>query len=182
MKTKLSMLVFISAAFFAIFLTSCVDIEGPPGPSGKDASYFVKTLYYDIKPSDWIKSEEDGVWYDVRESDYVNWNIVDNGAVLFYLKSLNNDTWLLLPSTQIVRENDTLVYSTEYEPWYGVGELIIQWRDTHPTNPLPPDWTCTIKVVIIEGEPGKIQELKSLDPNDQQAIDTWLRHEIGNFE
>ena len=173
---------FTAVALSFFMLTGCVDIEGPPGPSGKDASYYVKTLYYDINPGDWIKSEEEGVWYDIRESDYVTWSIVDYGAVLFYLKSLNNDTWLLLPSTQIVTENDTLLYSTEYEPWYGVGELIVQWRDTHPVDPLPPDWTCTIKVVIIEGEPGKIEELKSLDPADQQAIDTWLRREIGSFE
>ncbi len=152
---------------------------GPPGYDGQDGSVYVSTLFYTIQPRDWkLVDGEDNRWIDSRYSDLITQNVIDNGYVLFYLRSINGDDyWSLLPLTKVEYDNNERVFSTEYKAWYGLEDLELQFYDSHPTDPLPPDWDVEIKVVVVEGSTTFIDKFKKMNHSDYDAVINILNQE-----
>ncbi len=158
------------AVLLGFLLLSCEGPEGPPGPQGPSGNANVWSLSYVIYPDDWIE-DGFGFWYDQRSTPVIDQYVVDYGAVLFYLKDINGgNTYTQLPSTEIYRDEAGNVYSLEYAPWHGAGMLELQFYDTHPVNPYPPDWNCVIKVVIVDGNPAAMKKLKEIDTSSYDEV------------
>lgn len=161
---------------------SCRGPEGPVGPPGYDAE--VTTLFYSIQPRDWVRLQNDPHrWIDARQSNLITQDIIDYGAVFFYMQSINGDDyWTLLPLTTVDYDKNGDVYSTEYQPWYGLYDLEMQFYDSHPTDPLPPDWNVNIKVVIISGSDYFINEVKLLPPDDHDKLMEYVEKRCGTIK
>lgn len=171
----------MAIAAIAVILVSCTGAEGPAGPKGRDGedgNANVNSMVFTITPSNWVKADEKGVWYVDVNAPLIDSYIMDYGAVIFYLKDIGGfNSWLSLPFTNVNYYQDSIEYLTIYEPWYDLGNLHIQWRDTHPVNPQPPDWDCVFKVVIIDGYPGLARKLESIDVSDYQQVKSEFRLE-----
>lgn len=175
-KTIFSKL-FAAAIFFTLTLAACEGPEGPRGPrgedglDGQDGNANVKSEIFTINQEHWVESDDFGVWYHVRETNLMTQDIVDYGAVLFYMKDANGiNSWLSLPVTNVFEDTLTGTYSTNLEPWHELGAYYIQWRDSHPEFPLPPDWDITIKAVAIEGAPANMRKLEAIDPSKYEEV------------
>jgi hypothetical protein len=134
---------------FVIALSSCEGPRGPVGPQGNsisDGYTKINTDEFVIQPTNWNKLE-DNTWNTILNVPNITTAIEERGFVLIYMKANNNQTWVNLPYTFIDRDNQGSVFSTEYTSWWGIGKVEIQFRDTHPTQPLALNEPITIKVV-----------------------------------
>lgn len=114
---------------------------------------YAEALVYNIQPTQWSPlGETDDTWFHVLVTNAVTHEVVNYGAVLFYIKDHSSNYWQLIPDTFTGYDKDGNVYTYEYRSWYGFEELELQYRDSHPTSPIAPDWTTRVKVVIISGQ------------------------------
>lgn len=184
-KTLIMGLLFIAAQAFI----SCRGHEGPMGPPGYDGydgrdgqGVYMNTLFYTIEPRDWkLIAGTDNRWIDNRYSSLITQDVIDYGYVLFYLMSINGDYyWTQLPITTVEFDDNGNVFSTEYQTWYGLKDLELQFYDSHPTDPLPPDWDVNIKVVVVEGSTVFMDKFKKMDHSDHNAVMKMLEQESAN--
>ena len=189
-KTTFSALTLITLS--ALLMFSCTGsrgpqgLTGPAGNDGADGNANVRTVVYDIEPQHWLQDDgEENIWYDAYDISLITDNIVDYGTVLVYLKSVTGDDyWTAMPITNVLSDESGSIWTEQYDAWYTYGTLIVDWIDTHPTEPLKPDWTCTIKAIILESQPGTIRALEGVDLLDykqvEQALgikaDEWVRY------
>lgn len=168
---NLRILSLVLVASVTLLFNGCMKLdEGPVGPQGPPGNANVKSFTYTIHPGDWILSSDPNLWYYDRYCEYVTPDIVDYGAVLFYLKETSGKlSWIALPSTSLYRDNGQ-VYSTEYQPWHSDYTLSIQWIDSHPTNPRKPTWDCVIKAIIIADYPYYSMKSKGVDINNYEQV------------
>ncbi|MBI5326442.1 MAG: hypothetical protein HZB41_14415 [Ignavibacteriae bacterium] len=170
MKTVKLTLVF-PVLLLSVLLASCIrHDEGPTGPQGPPGNANVKSFTYTIYPNDWIASSDPNLWYYDKRCDLVTTDIVDFGAVLFYLQETSGKlSWISLPSTSLYRDNGQ-AYTTEYQPWHSDYTLSIQWIDTHPVSPRRPTWNCVIKAIIIADYPYSVLLSKGVDLDNYEQV------------
>ncbi|TAL68342.1 MAG: hypothetical protein EPN82_10980 [Bacteroidetes bacterium] len=171
---KVKLLVSAFALASMLLLNGCFNTHdgpiGPQGPEGPPGNANVKSFTYTIHPNDWLASNDPNLWYFDQHCDYVTPDIVDYGAVLFYLKETSGKlSWISLPTTSLYRDNGQ-AYTTEYQPWHSDYTLSIQWIDTHPTNPRKPTWDCVIKAIIIADYPYSVLKSKGVDLNNYEQV------------
>jgi hypothetical protein len=166
---KLNLLVPVFALILLMMLNGCID-TGSTGPQGPAGNANVKSFIYTIYPNDWIASNDINLWYFDQHCDLVTPDIVDYGAVLFFLKETSGKlSWISLPTTSLYRDNSQ-AYTTEYQPWHSDYTLSIQWIDTHPTNPRKPTWDCVIKAIIIADYPYSMLKAKGVDVKNYEQV------------
>ena len=61
----------------------------------------------------------------------------------------------------------------------GMKDLELQFLDSHPTDPLPPNWVVEIKVVVVEGSTAFINKFGNMDHSDYNAVMKMLNQESG---
>ncbi len=156
---------------------------GPPGYDGKDGQgFYMNTLFYIIYPNDWKPiAGYDDRWIDSRYSTLITQNVIDNGSVLFYLRSFTGDDyWTQMPFTTVEYDKGGNVFSTEIKAWYGLSTLELELYDSHPNEPLAPDMDYEIKIVVVEGSTAFIDKFKKMDHSDYDAVMKMLGQENAN--
>lgn len=108
-----------------------------------------KTVEFTVKPSDWqLDANQANKWTFKYNTSAITSEVELKGMVLIYMKSANKQTWQLMPYTFMDRDANKNYYSTEYNSWWGVGQIEVQYTDTHPVTPLAPDFNVSYKVVV----------------------------------
>lgn len=149
--------ILLAATFVVVLLSSCQGERGPMGPTGPmgnqgngDGYTEFKTIEFTVKPSDWtlqVELNKANKWFFKYNIPAITAEVEEKGMVLIYMKSANKQTWQLMPYTFMDRDANNNYYSTEYTSWWGVGQIELQYTDTHQT-PLAPDFNVSYKVVV----------------------------------
>jgi hypothetical protein len=161
--TMILLLVIASGAIF----NSCVYNEDSPFESEDQA--YIKTIRYTIHPYNWVR-DGNNIWYHKLKDSWINWDIVDYGAVLVYMEAANqNDSWLLLPTTMYYEENG-IQYVQEFQAWHSHQTIEIQYVDSHPIEPLLLDYDLRIKAIIIGDYYSTWDQLKGVDLKSYDAV------------
>ncbi|MDA3842966.1 MAG: hypothetical protein PF588_01190 [Candidatus Kapabacteria bacterium] len=171
MKKLSTLMIVMFAVIFSI--SSCAGPEGPAGYDGYDGESDVKSIVYTINRSDWqAVPEEWGMWQHIRNSRFVTPDVVDNGCVIFYMRSNNaTGTWGALPYTANFYTENDVQFAHEFDVWHGDGHLEIIFRDTHPDKPEVPASDIVIKAMIISGTAYNMIERGEVDINDYDAVE-----------
>ncbi len=145
--------ILLAATFVVILLSSCEGDRGPVGPSGNqgrgDGYTEFKTFEFTVTPNGWQKDPNlSNKWTFKYNTSAITSEVEEKGMVLIYMKSSNKQTWQLLPYTFMDREANGNYYSTEYNAWWGIEQIEVQYTDTHPITPLAPDFNVSYKVVV----------------------------------
>ena len=152
--------------------TGC-EKEGPEGPSGKDGIDGVdgvdgedgnaNVVSGTITSSSWIYVEPS--WVILFNYAAITQDIIDNGAVLVYMKF--DDTYFQLPFTAYQSSN----YSTSVEVASYTGGLSIIWTDSDLTQPDKPG-EFTFKIVVITAS--ALAQFPDIDFSDYNAVQGLL--------
>ncbi|MFP4368201.1 MAG: hypothetical protein ACLFR2_01330 [Candidatus Kapaibacterium sp.] len=136
------------ALIIALFIGGCVGERGPTGPRG-EGNAEIRTFFYNLNPADWQPTEAVDQWFIRINEPFITASVTDNGAVLCYYLS-ENGAWSLMPITNNYYTPEGQIYSEEFWFSYFDGFIDFDYRDMHPTEPLPPGGLIEIKAVIIE--------------------------------
>lgn len=152
---------------------ACEDNYYTEGPIYYDLE--TRSIFYWVYPEDWRPYPDiSNGWYDELTIDYIDDEVLDNGIVLFFVRSFDGaDYWMSLPYTRTVYDND-IPFTQEFEAWSGYRTSLLQFYDSHPTTPLPPDWDMQIKVVIVRGTPDILSNVQLLKDEGHDAIMDYL--------
>ncbi|MFC2131689.1 hypothetical protein ACFLSQ_09665 [Bacteroidota bacterium] len=171
MKTKFKLLMSSAVLLTTILLTSCnIESEGPIGPPGNNGWSDIKIITYDIWSNEWLRdNSEPNYWYNIYITNLVDYYVLDQGAVLFYYGTIENDgyvnKWYFIPFTNVYWDDKYSDYfETIYDATYSNKTLEITIRDTNPdvlTSPETND--IRIKAVILEGEQYSMIMQKEVD-------------------
>jgi len=151
-------------AALALGLSSChLGNDNQVGPQGPAGNANVQSLTYSIKPSEWTKRDLGTMGYvwDHKYTSYlVNQDIVNYGAVIFYMKDTGGDNaWSALPSTFVFSVRDSadpgglITYHESYDAWYSLNQLQVTYRNQFRDGQYPPNYVVTIKALVIADSP-----------------------------
>ena len=125
---------------FALLLLT-LGCEGPTGPKGKDGNANVHTRFYTATSTDWDLS---GSSYTIQLTNTdITQSIVDNGAVLVYMKTANT-SWELLPVTLYISSSSILIFSAVYDL-----NTVAIFATNNSGAALSPNFTINFKFVTI---------------------------------
>lgn len=119
MKTKI--LALIVTTFMIGLFSSCEGPMGPQGPAGPPGVNDWKYLNFTVKPDQWIRDRELGIFYYEKEDGGINSNFVDEGIVQVAI--LQGGTYFPLSQTEYFHDGDYLAETIRYS--YGVGWIRI---------------------------------------------------------
>jgi hypothetical protein len=169
MKTrnaKFAALLIVAFTTISFLLNGCqIDSGhiGPVGPEGPAGNANVKSVTFKIYPSDWVVRDMGStgfVWDYTFYSPLVTSDIVNYGAVLFYMKDTNGDNaWASIPSTFVYSDKDASdpngdkKYFESYDAWYSIGAMQISYRCQLKDGQKVPDYDVFIKAVVIADYP-----------------------------
>lgn len=167
---KITLLLVLAVSFVFAF-TACegpVGPQGPPGYNGRDGNSSMSVFNYNLRSYQW-QHDGGGRWYYSLEMPEVTPDVVDYGAVLCYRENIINGvrTYEAMPITTLLEYNGEIFTN---ELWYTHydGYVDFEWLDTHPTDPLPPDYDMYFKIVVIH--PSDSYKVKNMDLNDYNAV------------
>ena len=184
MKTinkKFATLLLVVITTATLLLSSCnieADHQGPIGPEGPTGNANVKSVTFIIHPKDWSLrnlASTGSVWDYKFYSPLVTNDIVNYGAVLYYMKDTRGDNaWASIPSTFVYSEKDAsdpngdTKYFEAFDAWYSKGTMQISYRCQFKNGEIAPDYDVVIKAVVIadypyvllKGKNPKLEELK----------------------
>lgn len=146
---------------FSLGLNSCIDNSNGPG----DSSYAdIVSFTYTISPTDWRTTHDYGHWYARITVPEITNDVIDYGAVLFYM--VNSDgAFVPLPFTSVNQLDSVTYYSEEVWASFFTNGADIDYKYTAP-NSTPPEGNTIVKVVVINSYyvdtyKNKIAEYKS---------------------
>jgi hypothetical protein len=86
-----------------------------------------------------------------------------------------------MPQTQVYTDNDGITYSNEFYPTYSLGNVRIEYFDTHPKGPLPIQKTFTFRTVVIS-DPYVASALKNneISREYESVLQTMAKQQIDN--
>ena len=131
--------------------------QGPQGPAGSDGN--ANVVSSSLTTSNWSYLSPD--WYINFNYDAITQDILDNGAVLLYVKSGSN--YFQLPYTYY----PSSTYSRTYTFKHYLGGLSVYVTDSDLTQPLNPG-LLTFKVVVIASS--SIAKYPNLDLNNYEEV------------
>lgn len=141
----------LSAIFFVMSLFAITSCQGPKGDPGRDGNANVKSETVVTKASDWNWDANACNWYLDLDWDAIDYDMVDYGAVLVYMKNPGgSNAWHQLPLT--LYPDDT--YSATLETVYYDYALSIFWTNSDLQQHENPcdfyDTDLSFKVVLID--------------------------------
>lgn len=173
MKTKITLLISVSAIIALMLLSSCR--EGPVGPAGRDGYSNVSILTFDILYDRWFRNNnETNSWFYDLSTSRINYDILDAGAVLFYYGLIESDgyvdKWYAVPFTDVYL-NAGRYYENIMDATYSFQLISISVRDTYP---MAIDWPFTrdirIKAVILEVAQANMIKKNNVDTKNYNEV------------
>lgn len=134
--------------------------KGDTGPAGPKGNANVVSSSVTAFASDWQYTAPS--WRMNIAYPAITQDILDNGAVLVYMKN-NQSSWSQLPLT--IYQSAT--YSTSIEVVTGLGGLSIFWTDSDLLQPINPGG-ATFKIVVVAASGMALNP--DVDLNDYQAV------------
>lgn len=160
-------------------LSSCYVDRNNTIVENPDLNRFV-TYNYTIRANNWAPKLNDiNTYLYLKTIPDLTPGVINNGIVLTYMRSSSGtNTWVQLPMTNYYTDAQGVPYTIEYLPWHGVGQFELQYVDSHPTNPVAPNFDMEIRVVIVEGL-NFTSSIKHLDKSNYNLISQKL-NELNN--
>jgi len=108
------------------------------------------TEYFTLQPNFWVQDENSNFqWFQKYAVPVHKLYNPQNMAVLCYYRN-RYGSWEALPSTRIFWNDAGEIYSDEIWFSHDADFVYIDYRNTIPTNPLPPQDPLLMKVVFID--------------------------------
>lgn len=161
-----------------VFLSfSCIDNEEVNYNYDTDSA----ATFFSVGAGNWQFDENTNAWFYTFDTNLIDENTVNNGAVLVYVADLEStaNRWRALPRTEIYYNEDPengeigdFDYSIEWGFWYGPGYLELELYHSNPPE-IFPDFNADFKLFVLDEF-----QYQSLIENN---IDTDNYLEVKNF-
>lgn len=139
------------------------------------------TFIYDIGPNNWI--QDGSYFYSNINADEITLDILKYGYFITYMNigTESSPIYSEMPQTQVYTDNEGITYSNEFYPTYSLGNVRIEYFDTHPKGPLPIQKTFTFRTVVIS-DPYVANALKSneISREYESVLQTMVKQQIDN--
>jgi len=138
------------------------------------------TFVYTINPTNWI--QDGSYFYSKIRANEITSDILSYGYFITYMNigTESNPIYSELPQTQVYTDDNGVTYSNEFYPTYSLGNVRIEYFDTHPEGTIPINRSFTFRTVVIS-DPYVINGLKNneisreyesvIEAMNDQAID-----------
>jgi len=187
MKNIYKILSAFSLLVILLAVSSCGDSENTYIEGGNSD---IESTQIELLPELWEQKTDSQTnqlvpeWYQDLILSHQSVSLTKDGVVLAFLRNVISSKqviWEALPITDVLYDKDGILYTEQL--WYSYNQegVYFDFKNTHPTNPLPPYYNYTIKLIIIDVTLNNSLMKNNIDKKDYHAVMNYISTHSENY-